>query len=520
MLGRAASTLRGAATITRSLALARGSSRHVSSTTRPTTSTTTTTTRLHSSIRPGGWAVGVLLAGGVGYYLGNKGDGPLTATRVAAGGQGGRGRGGGGGGGGQVQAPRVPADPSEHEVPVESPVEVLDLAAANAKIREQASSFVFASDAEGGRGRVDVVRVSSNNPVEDEWALGFGRGVGGAGALYAGVYDGHAGWATSAVLKDALIRYVSSSLGKLPASSDGPSVDAAIQGAFVRLDDRIMATARRALNADYEHGAAAAIRALAPAIAGSCALLCVYEPASRTLRTAVTGDSRAVLGSRTAGDGDYTYAAEALSKDQTGFNADECARLEREHPGELADVIDPKTGRLLGIAVTRGFGDHRWKWSTEDVSSAQGRFYGFGPRQKVKTPPYMTARPEVTTRRVSADDFVILASDGLWDVMSNDDAVACVRRWLAAKRRGRAEDVTPMESRLMVGAGGYGAWKATPDTFAVEDLDSAAVCLVKNALGGRRRALFCGAATAGAPQSRYVRDDMTVQVIFFKDPYA
>jgi len=75
---------------------------------------------------------------------------------------------------------------------VESPVEALDLAAADAKIRKQTSSFVFASDAEGGRGRVDVVRVSSNNPVEDEWAVGFGRGIGGAGALYAGVYDGHA----------------------------------------------------------------------------------------------------------------------------------------------------------------------------------------------------------------------------------------------------------------------------------------------------------------------------------------
>ncbi|GJN72680.1 hypothetical protein PLICBS_006755 [Purpureocillium lilacinum] len=463
------------------------------------------TTGLQSSfIRPG-WAIGVLVAGGAGYYLG-KGDAPLTATRVAA-----------RPGGGRVQAPGVPADASEHEVPVESPVEALDLAAADAKIRKQTSSFVFAGDAEGGRGRIDVVRVSSNNPVEDEWAVGFGRGIGGVGALYAGVYDGHAGWATSAVLKDALIRYVSSSLTKLPASSDEPSVDAAIQSAFVRLDDRIMATARRALNADYEHGAAAAIRALAPAIAGSCALLSVYEPSSRTLRTAVTGDSRAVLGSQNP---DGEYVAEALSKDQTGFNADECARLEKEHPGELADVIDPKSGRLLGIAVTRGFGDHRWKWSNEDVSSAQGRFFGFGPRPKVKTPPYMTARPEVTTRRVSSDDFVILASDGLWDVMSNDDAVACVQRWLAAKRRGRAEDVKPMESRLTIGQGGYGSWKATPDAFAIEDLDSAAVCLVKNALGGRRRTLFCGAATAGAPQSRYVRDDMTVQVIFFKDPYA
>ncbi|KAJ6445397.1 pyruvate dehydrogenase phosphatase [Purpureocillium lavendulum] len=487
--------------------------RHASSSSRvgQTSSTAASTThQLRSSASKPAWAIGVLLAGGAGYYLGRGGDAPLAVKPTSALLP----------GGGRVGVPSVPADASEHEIPVESPVEVRRLAAADAWIREQARSFVFVSDADGGRGRVDVVRVSSNNPVEDEWAVGCGRGLGGADApktLYAGVYDGHAGWATSAVLKDALIRYVSASLGKLPSASDDASVDAAIQAAFVRLDDRIMTTARRALNADHEHGAAAAIRDLAPAIAGSCALLSVYEPSSRTLRTAVTGDSRAVLGSRTPG-GDYV--AEALSKDQTGFNPDECARLEREHPGELADVIDPKSGRLLGIAVTRGFGDHRWKWSNEDVSSAQGRFFGFPPRPKSKTPPYMTARPEVTTRRVASDDFAILASDGLWDVMSNDDAVACVQRWLAAKRRGRPDDVQPMESRLTVGSGGYGEWKATPDTFAIEDLDSAAVCLVKNALGGRRRALLCGAATVGAPQSRYVRDDMTVQVIFFKDPYA
>lgn len=321
------------------------------------------------------------------------------------------------------------------------------------------------------------------------------------------------------MLKQALIRYVSGALGQLPPSSDGDTVDSAIKDAFTRLDDRIMAAARQATESSAaEHGAASGIRALAPAIAGSCALLSVYDAASSTLRTAVAGDSRAVLGAWSPEDG--AYAAEPLSKDQTGFNADEVRRLDAEHPGEMADMIDPKSGRLMGIAITRAFGDHRWKWPSADVSAAQARLFGYAPRPNSKTPPYMTARPEVTTRQVSSSDFAILASDGLWDVISSADAVACVERWLAAKKAGKPEAVTPAPSRFTVGDDGYASWKATPADFAIEDLDSAAVCLVKNALGGRRRGLFCGAMTAYSPLSRYVRDDITVQVIFFKDPYS
>ncbi|POR38345.1 Protein phosphatase 2C [Tolypocladium paradoxum] len=449
------------------------------------------------------WAIGLLAAGGAGYCFGRDSSSTSsnsTPTLPPS-----------------SSVPGIPSAASEADIPVDSPVAVLGLAAANAKLREQAQSFVFANGRH--RGRVDVVRVASNARVEDEWAVGVGPGVGGGEALYVGVYDGHAGWATSAVLQQALIRYVSGALGQLPPSSDVHIVDSAIKKAFTRLDDRIMDAARRATESSAaEHGAASGIRALAPAIAGSCALLSVYDAASSTLRTAVTGDSRAVLGAWSPQSG--AYAAEALSKDQTGFNEDEVRRLDAAHPGELANMIDPKSGRLMGIAVTRAFGDHRWKWPSEAVSAAQGRLFGYEPRPNSMTPPYMTARPEVTTRRVAAADFAILASDGLWDVISSADAVACVERWLAAKKAGRPEAVTPAPSRFTVGENGYAGWKATPRDFAIEDLDSAAVCLVKNALGGRRRGMFCGAMTADAPLSRYVRDDITVQVIFFKDPYG
>lgn len=57
-------------------------------------------------------------------------------------------------------------------------------------------------------------------------------------------------------------------------------------------------------------------------------------------------------------------------------------------------------------------------------------------------------------------------------------------------------------------------WKSSPKHFVNED-DHAAVHLVKNALGGKRRDLFTGLMSLHAPFSRNVRDDITVHVIFF-----
>lgn len=79
----------------------------------------------------------------------------------------------------------------EDQISVESPIKALSLQAADAKLRQDVHTFAF--EGHGGvQGRVDVARVSSNNPVEDEWDLKVAKGIGGAGTLYSGVYDGHA----------------------------------------------------------------------------------------------------------------------------------------------------------------------------------------------------------------------------------------------------------------------------------------------------------------------------------------
>ncbi|KAM0262622.1 hypothetical protein ACHAQJ_001667 [Trichoderma viride] len=395
------------------------------------------------------WGTCVAVASGSGYFWFNSSTGAKTPT-----------------------APLLKLVSSEDDISVLSPVPVLDLKTANQKLREQAQSFAF--DGKGRqKGRVDIVRVASNDPVEDEWSVAVGKGIQGETALYAGVYDGHSGWATSNVLKQALIPYVSMALSKVSALESGEVVDAAIKRAFTSLDDRILGTARKAAEAGYEPGSTEVIAALAPALAGSCALLCIYDPKSSVLRTAVTGDSRAVLGSWSSESS--SFVASALSKDQTGFNEDEVKRLNAEHPGEGEDMLSPKTGRLLGIAVTRGFGDHRWKWPNEFLNFLKSNYHGTEPRPKSKTPPYMVATPEVTTRHIQSSDFVILASDGLWDVMSNEDAVTCVSRWLSARRLGKPEVVKDAKTTgYTIDDDGWPSYKATPEHFAIEDLDNAA----------------------------------------------
>jgi pyruvate dehydrogenase phosphatase len=225
------------------------------------------------------------------------------------------------------------------------------------------------------------------------------------------------------------------------------------------------------------------------------------------------------------------YICKPLSVDQTGFNTSEKERILAEHPDE-SDVLDNNSGRLLGLAVTRAFGDHRWKWDNDFIKELQYKFWGPAPRPQSKTPPYMSAEPVVTETDIQAvplgdrssdarSDFMIMASDGLWDRISSEHAVECVQRWLEAKERGkgsvRADPRLPtydttetnrpdssvtydVEARKEV------EWKATPEFFTIED-ENAAICLLRNAMGGTRRSIqetiF---AAMNTPQARNICD--------------
>lgn len=308
--------------------------------------------------------------------------------------------------------------------------------------------------------------------------------------------------------------------GYAPASE---AVDAAIKKGFTRLDDEIVHHSVQEVLKSNSRSVAAEL--LAPALSGSCALLSFYDSSSGLLRVACTGDSRAVLGRR-SDSGKWT--ATPLSVDQTGSNPDEANRMRKLHPGE-EHVI--RNGRVLGgLEPTRAFGDASYKWSQEVASRLRESFFGRAQSPLLRTPPYVTAEPVVTTTKVHPEkgDFLVLATDGLWEMLTNEEVVGLVGKWLEtqtskksmsqfdlvwSKTFGGQKKGLPVEQGAE-GAGGDG--QKTPirlrqwgiskddDRFVVKD-SNVATHLIRNALGGKNEEMVSALLTLPSPYSRRYR---------------
>lgn len=130
---------------------------------------------------------------------------------------------------------------------------------------------------------------------------------------------------------------------------------------------------------------------------GSTAVVSVVTPEKIVVSN--SGDSRAVLC--------RNGVAIPLSSDHKPDRPDELTRIE-EAGGRVIYWDGP---RVLGmLAMSRAIGDNYLK-------------------------PYVIPDPEVTvTDRTSEDECLILASDGLWDVVSNETAVSVARMCLNAEK--------------------------------------------------------------------------------------
>ncbi|KAI5286774.1 hypothetical protein KEM54_006521 [Ascosphaera aggregata] len=426
-------------------------------------------------------------------------------------------------------------------------LEMLTPEQATQKLRRNEESYHV------GRGngvvRYDIVQVPSNNPIEDDHAeeiihisddaLPSADSTKPRDWMFWGIFDGHSGWTTSAKLRQSLIPYVVQELNttyKSPADSSSalPSpeaVDNAIKRGFTRLDNEIVhESVKKTLKANTKLAAA---ELLAPALSGSCALLAFYDTSTNLLRVACTGDSRAVLGRTKNG----TWVASPLSEDQTGDTESEIKRIQSEHPGEQYVI---RHGRVLGgLQPTRAFGDAVYKWSRDVQAKIKANFFGKSMNPLIRTPPYVTAEPVVTTTEISPQngDFLVMASDGLWEMLSNEEVVGLVGRWLENERNKTngtrqhnwlkswfsSDNKLPVEApdnpqRAAVGQRApirQQQWDIVgTNRFVVEDAN-AATHLARNALGGKNKDTLCALLTLVSPYSRRYRDDLTIQVIFF-----
>lgn len=128
------------------------------------------------------------------------------------------------------------------------------------------------------------------------------------------------------------------------------------------------------------------------------------------------GDSRAVLGRLTEGQ----WEALGLSNDHTTKRLDERTRIlnsngricqSKNREGEFVgpERVWLPDDEYPGLAMTRSIGDK--------VSKAVG----------------VISDPEVITKRLGNDDkFIVLASDGIWEYISNDDAVNIIKKFWKA----------------------------------------------------------------------------------------
>ncbi|CAA0812983.1 Protein phosphatase 2C 3 [Striga hermonthica] len=226
----------------------------------------------------------------------------------------------------------------------------------------------------GGSGYGVASLVGRRKQMEDALAAELGcLRRGGRSYDFYGVYDGHGGRRVAEACAEMMHGMVAGEGG------GGEAWEGAMAAAFRRMDEEVNARWGRAVSAT-----------------GSTAVVAVVG--EEEVVVANCGDSRAVLC--------RGGAAVQLSEDHKPDRADEVERIE----GCGGMVINWNGARVIGVlATSRSIGDYYLK-------------------------PYVIPDPEVQViSRTSSDEFLILASDGLWDVVTNELACQVTKRCLAGR---------------------------------------------------------------------------------------
>lgn len=409
--------------------------------------------------------------------------------------------------------------------------------------------------------------LASNSPSEDRRSAA--TCLQSRGMLF-GVFDGHAGSACAQAVSERLFYYIAVSLlplqtlldieeavendrpvmpmlqwhkhlndyvsmdaGKLYFNSlrtywqehidlhedtNDEDIPTALTNAFKRLDNDI------SLEAQVHFGDPLSLcTPLRVALSGCTA--CVAHVDGDDLHVANLGDSRGVLGVQEA---DGSWSALTITNDHNAQNPDEMQRVLSEHPSlERKTVV--KHDRLLGhLLPFRAFGDIKFKWSSEllnRMSEARpdilsGNEFAKMVPSNYYTPPYLIAEPEVTHHKLRPQDkFLILATDGLWELMHRQTVVQVIGEHLSSlnwQKPLTAVSFTLGQMQRLLQERKSRALSALEDENSVTHL-------IRHALGSdgfgsvdpRRLAKMLS-----LPQdlARMYRDDITIIVIHFNNP--
>ncbi|RDX71944.1 putative protein phosphatase 2C 8, partial [Mucuna pruriens] len=279
-----------------------------------------------------------------------------------------------GNGAGGMPSPAAESEGERREI--QERVEILLSLASSSSEEEERSS---AKQNDGVLSYGSASAIGSRKEMEDavSMEIGFVAKEKGKCDFFA-VYDGHGGAQVAEACRERLHRLVAEEVERSGShvERDWQSV---MEGCFRKMDSEVAGNA--------------AVRTV-----GSTAVVAVIAAAEVVV--ANCGDCRAVMGR--GGE------AVDLSSDHKPGRPDELMRIE-EAGGR---VINWNGQRVLGVlATSRSIGDEYLR-------------------------PYVISKPEVTvTKRSRKDEFLILASDGLWDVMSSEIACQVVRKCLNGEIR-------------------------------------------------------------------------------------
>lgn len=308
--------------------------------------------------------------------------------------------------------------------------------------RQDAGTFDARPPARPQRVKYSLSTYSGNEFIEDRHEI---REIVG-GDIFCGVFDGHGGWQVAEYASVHLSKNLEIELANMGHRTESEQVIKALVRAFERTDRGVIHKVHHAFEIGLGHVAKV----------GACALAVLIK--GHHLYVANAGDCRAVIGKRsppptekaaggkrgkkaspvsgTGRGGDYH--AVALSEDHNAKLPKEASALAQAHPGE-PDIVKCKHANACYVKgrlqPTRALGDAYLKYSEFNgrpnrSDSSAGRYIA-----PPYTPPYITATPEVRVYEDILDDpsaeFVILASDGVWDLCSNEEAVRFVGRAIA-----------------------------------------------------------------------------------------
>ncbi|XP_030926427.1 probable protein phosphatase 2C 25 [Quercus lobata] len=248
-------------------------------------------------------------------------------------------------------------------------------------------------------GEYSFAIVQANEVIEDQSQVETAPN-----ATFVGVYDGHGGPDASRYICDHLFLHL-----VRHARENGTISEDELRSAFSATEEGFLTLVRRSWG----------IKPLIAAI-GSCCLVGVIWRG--TLYVANLGDSRAVIGSVGRNN---EIIAEQLTRDHNASMEEVRQELKSRHPDD-SHIVVMKHGvwRIKGIIqVSRSIGDAYLKRPEFCLDPSFPKFHLPEPIRR----PVLTAEPSICARVLQPNDkFIIFASDGLWEHMTNQEAAEIV----------------------------------------------------------------------------------------------